>query len=155
MLKVLVAENLWLQTTWWGNSSGEGVCTWANPHAELQSTLTTRGKVELIHPSPTSFPLLLETEVHLSAFGRRFLLRAMAWLTLLISRGSLQNLPCTWTTVVACALKRHQITCTWGNYSVFFSGQSPSGKVQKLLRDPVGNCSVGLALQRAAPVCVV
>lgn len=149
------SRELMIANPTWGSNSGEGMCTWLNPHAEIQNKLTTRGKVKLIYRSSTSLSLLLQTDGHLFAFIRRFLPQAMARLTLLIYRGSLQNLPCIWTTVVACALKRHQITCIWGNYSVFFSGQSPSGKVQKLLRDPVGNCSVGLAMQRAAPMCVV
>lgn len=41
------------------------MCTWANPHAEIQNKLTTRGKVESIHPSTTSSPLLLDTDVDL------------------------------------------------------------------------------------------
>jgi len=67
----------------------------------------------------------------------------MAWLTaLLIYRDSLQNLPCIWTTVVACVLKRHQITCIWGNYSVFFSGQSQS-RVEEFVpnRNYSGTCT--------------
>lgn len=74
------------------------------------------------------------------------LFQIMAWLTLLIYRDSLQNLPCIWTTVVACVLKRHQITCIWGNYSVFFSGQSQSA-VEEFVQ-PV--TALELALQKAA-----
>lgn len=132
------------------------VTCWSNPLSEIQNKLITRGRVELkTYESSASFFSAIQTEIQLFAFlqvVRSFLLQAMAWLTLLIYRDSLQNLPCIWTTVVACALKRHQITCIWGNYSVFFSGQSQSGKVQKFVSAlPVGNCSVGLALQKAAP----
>lgn len=47
----------------WGDNSGEGICTWANPHAEIQNKLTTRGEVQLIPTSSTTFPVLFETHM--------------------------------------------------------------------------------------------
>lgn len=138
------------------------VTCWFNPLSEIQDKWIPRGKVEftLRNLQPVFLCHYRQKYSFLPSYRvvRSFLLQAMAWwLTLLIYRDSLQNLPCIWTTVVACALKRHQITCIWGNYSVFFSGQSQSGKVQKFVSAlPIGNCSVGLALQKAAPyVCHV
>lgn len=137
------------------------VTCWSNPLSEIQNKWITRSKVEFTHANlqPVFLCQYRKKYSFLPPYRvvTSFLLQAMAWLTLLIYRDSLQNLPCIWTTVVACALKRHQITCIWGNYSVFFSGQSQSGKVQKSVSAlPVGNCSVGLTLQKADPyVCGV